>query len=544
MAVRERAALISAWLFCTPLLAACSNVQFYDEGKDKAAEAAKKKYADAKLTEVLNGEEANLDKLLATEIKAISDNRALQLDIRFLRMANDRTPLAESAALWADRRIGDLGFSNTGQMREALKKEVEIEEKERSLDLRTNLIVQQSSGLRPPPCDSAVSLPAALSLGENATPAARALVPITYDGYRRQCAEFLELLKQRQLAGELREAANGVQSAARKSKGIKSEISMQKLAVADARKAYEAAVAAGKAGVDAKTGAEIREKAERLNAALDTAKKFDERFDLGILAGERVQSISALLVATASGKVDAEAQADKNLSSALVVAASAPALVDSVQSLKAKAQAPPVSGLLIELRHQLLLVDHANKRLELMDRRTALAKVKFQALLTEAQQWLAFKDELCGLAKIGSQVAITCDTIVVTIQGNNVRCTHKVGTAAPTPIANCPYEKPWNAVLDGGTPPAKRAADSAVAALSRATAARSQADEIDFRLVDVEHREVLAANRAAIQAWDNLIAGPTDQLATYYKSGLKPYEIGDLIVKALGLTAIAIGVAQ
>ena len=35
-----------------------------------------------------------------------------------------------------------------------------------------------------------------------------------------------------------------------------------------------------------------------------------------------------------------------------------------------------------------------------------------------------------------------------------------------------------------------------------------------------------------------------DELDAYYKAGIKPAEIADLIVKALGFTAIAIGVAQ
>jgi hypothetical protein len=343
--------------------------------------------------------------------------------------------------------------------------------------------------------------------------------------------------------GELRQAATDMQKAERNWADIKAQIAAQRTAVAEARKAYEEAVAAGKVAPDAASGAQIKTQADKLNEALATAKKFDDRFDLGILATERVKAISSLLVATSSGKVDAAAQADKNLSSALVVAATAPALVDSITALKAQAQAPPVAGLLIELRHQSLLIDHANKRLELMDRRVALAKAKYQALLAEARQWLEFKDALCNLAKPGAK-GPECDTFVVSVNGNTITCTSEPTPGARTAIANCPYAKPWNAVLDTGSAEARRASDRAVAALVQAAAIRSQADEIDFRLIDVEHREALAANRMAIQAWNNLIAGPTDQLSAYYKSGLKPYEIGDLIVKALGLTAIAIGVAQ
>jgi hypothetical protein len=60
----------------------------------------------------------------------------------------------------------------------------------------------------------------------------------------------------------------------------------------------------------------------------------------------------------------------------------------------------------------------------------------------------------------------------------------------------------------------------------------------------VLHRETLAARQSAIQGWDNLVAVPINQLDAYYQAGLKPAEIADLIVKALGFTAIAIGVSQ
>jgi len=40
------------------------------------------------------------------------------------------------------------------------------------------------------------------------------------------------------------------------------------------------------------------------------------------------------------------------------------------------------------------------------------------------------------------------------------------------------------------------------------------------------------------------VSVPASELEGYYGGGIKPNELADLIVKALGFTAIAIGVAQ
>ncbi len=51
-----------------------------------------------------------------------------------------------------------------------------------------------------------------------------------------------------------------------------------------------------------------------------------------------------------------------------------------------------------------------------------------------------------------------------------------------------------------------------------------------------------AADEYGIRAWDALIATPINQLAAYHQAGIKPAELADLIVKAVGLGAIGIGV--
>jgi hypothetical protein len=106
-------------------------------------------------------------------------------------------------------------------------------------------------------------------------------------------------------------------------------------------------------------------------------------------------------------------------------------------------------------------------------------------------------------------------------------------------------DKPWHENIQApANPAATRELYKALAAYLQALALRGTQHEQTFRLIDVRHRESLASRESAIRGWDNLVAVPVSQLEAYYQAGLKPAEIADLIVKALGFTAIAVGVAQ
>ena len=66
----------------------------------------------------------------------------------------------------------------------------------------------------------------------------------------------------------------------------------------------------------------------------------------------------------------------------------------------------------------------------------------------------------------------------------------------------------------------------------------------EFRRISIGHRRTAARSEASLQQWKNLVSVPANELEGYYGGGIKPNELADLIVKALGFTAIAIGVAQ
>jgi hypothetical protein len=101
----------------------------------------------------------------------------------------------------------------------------------------------------------------------------------------------------------------------------------------------------------------------------------------------------------------------------------------------------------------------------------------------------------------------------------------------------------WRVALDRAKPEAKRHLYEAISTLARRRAiAEVQQDEVDMMLVNLAHQEVLTADEYAVRAWNSLIATPVNQLAAYHQTGIKPAELADLIVKAVGLGAIGIGV--
>jgi hypothetical protein len=156
-----------------------------------------------------------------------------------------------------------------------------------------------------------------------------------------------------------------------------------------------------------------------------------------------------------------------------------------------------------------------------------------------------FTDALCSYAVVavdpkqwpGQQ----CDGFSIKKDAQN----QVVCSLGETPIAGCPLGRPWNqAIRNPVNPVATRELYKALAAYLQALAAQGLHNENTFRTIDVRHREALTAREAALRGWDNLVAVPIDQLDAYYQAGLKPGEIADLLVKALGFGAIAYGVSR
>ena len=64
----------------------------------------------------------------------------------------------------------------------------------------------------------------------------------------------------------------------------------------------------------------------------------------------------------------------------------------------------------------------------------------------------------------------------------------------------------------------------------------------DFQMIDIGHQRIAASNRAAVAAWNNLVAVPVDTLAAYYAAGVKPDTVASAAAQLIGLLGIGVGI--
>jgi hypothetical protein len=284
---------------------------------------------------------------------------------------------------------------------------------------------------------------------------------------------------------------------------------------------------------------EIEDKAKKLANVVENAKKLAK----GLENEPYIDALVDLLTATAGGNVDPK---DPALAGAVAVAKQIPSLAGDIDALEKRRTALPVAGLLIALRHQTLLAEMAKQRAALAQERVEILKEKRELYLQAAARWLDFFDATCNYAVLGAEQkppGEKCDRFSVSLvkaEPVTVDCNYDGAK-----LEKCLLAQAWKERLrESEKPEIKRQLYAAVAAYLQAITLQARPLEQSFKEIDVRHRETLLSKKTAIEQWDNLVSVPLDQLEAYYKAGVTPAEIADLIVKALGFTAIAIGVSQ
>jgi hypothetical protein len=535
---RRRGALLraAAVLCIASSLGACSSLVLHDESRAQLAAGARKAYTDAGVTGIAATEQQNLALLLDEEIKVVRENYSLQADYAALAFANGSDPMGDSYDEVV-KRLGALGFTGgVAQVRQLLRDDAG----KRAVrgDVAAYMKVFQAGHFTPPLC--AGGLPAeptlpALASPSNADLLMRSRLIDAYHRYVKACASPIK--PDLPEAGELGDAYKAWNAA---STDLDDRLRQKRQAadeLAAATKAYDqrAQELAKLAGEGKQLAQSITSEADRLEKALDKARS------LGAASGAQIDAVVQLLTAVAGG--DAGSTASPALARATLVAKSIPSLAQDAIDLETKRTAPPISGLLLELQHQTSLADAASKRSALQQERVDVLKAIYEARYAEALRLMDFTDAVCGyaLAVAGKPIdGPSCDRLVYRNENGSVTC-----LLADAPIGGCVLASSWKDRLAASeAPSAKRKLYTAVTSYLQALSQRELSPELAFRELDVRHRETLLAETSAIDAWNSMIAVPLDQLDGYYQGGLKPAEIADLLVKALGFTAITVGVSR
>jgi hypothetical protein len=211
----------------------------------------------------------------------------------------------------------------------------------------------------------------------------------------------------------------------------------------------------------------------------------------------------------------------------------------------------PVSHLLLTLNDLAIQADRDARLAELYEEEIVLAQQKVEMRHKQARLWRRYSDQLCNLAYLAALNDYPRSSCEIDFPaelpkpGEPLSCIVKTGMET-VELKGCILTRPWRSLLTQQLedPRQKRAVYEAAAAYLHVRLIAYQTSVEEFRRIDVLHRRTVVAREAALLQWRNLVAVPTDELNGYYANGVKPAELADLIVKAVGFAAIAIGVAQ
>jgi hypothetical protein len=524
------------------LLFGCAGFRLHDESKAIVTAGMKEKYTQVDVPSIIDIEKTNLDNLLAEELKTVRDNHKLQVDFALLSIADNNTPMADTYTKEATERLQELGYSDGfKRVRDSLSEDIDLAVSHRQMREFSELI-KNATGESPEPCRRNKLLPETMPFPASLATNIREGAENFYKQYRDACGELQSLSPT--LRGQIKQAFDDWHHAESDLTTKDQAIDEVKKQLKEAQESYNQAVEAlnkAKASGD-KLEEELRGKAAFLLKNLESARELAKSADPGIIPEERLNAIITLLTASAGGEINTAAP---DIKQAAIIAKEIPSLASDIKGLLEQAKAPSVNNLLIEMRHQVLLLEYAKQLSTLAKQRVDILKTKYEALKEEASHWLKFGDAICSYAVLSAGQPFPgqqCDSFVILSKDGK---TCQLGDSSAGQLSDCALSKPWNASIKAtSNVAATRELYKAMAAYLQALAVQAKPTEQNFRLIDVRHRETLAARQSAIQGWDNLIAVPINQLHAYYQAGLKPAEIADLIVKALGFTAIAIGVSQ
>ena len=531
------------------ILGGCAGVRLYDQSKSDVATAIKTKYQAAELLGTIDIQRANLVALSTEELKVVRDNLRLHRDYALLEMVDNDEPMGLTWNEEIELPVEKLGFVDAVALRKYLQGEdIRINVRDRQLDLLGQRI-QAATGLTPANCVPSVTLPTADEL-DWPTDIDQAKLDRAKDRYGKYIDACRKLLDEIVIIerGRLLRARKVWERA--KDELVKREVDaaaakeLVKQASRDHATVLKQVALAGEKGAELRKA--IKKSAEDLQDMLESAAKLAP----DVVSSERISAIVTLLKAAAGEDTKLEgakpksggnAKPNEELAMAVLLVNGISSLSSDVATLVATAEAPSVSNLLIELQHQSVLFEHSKALQTLQEERVDILETKYLAYREEAEVLLSFRDALCSFGHLSagkSHPGPACDKFKMSEDGTICGVN---GDALP----NCGLTKPWKQHLE--TPPSGdvgREFYKALTTFNRLFPVRAAQIGQNFKLIDLKHRENLATREMGLKAWNNLAVVPIDQIEAYYKSGLKPAQIADVIVKALGFTAITVGVSQ
>lgn len=294
----------------------------------------------------------------------------------------------------------------------------------------------------------------------------------------------------------------------------------------EALKEYNNALKQAKTDASDAAKKEIAGRAKDLQEALNAFEK-SGIFGKQNAAKSQIENIDLILDALVTGEVaegklnctdikDEEAQKkcmDKQ--QALTVVSQLPRFRGRLSAIEALSKQPPVNALLFEKERLMALKENADTQIERSNARIKLLEQKLKSAKDDESKLLKLSQRHLNWAiKANSGREINTSDLYNKSRSINESARRHMVIAITTFLTT--YTGPQRVM-----------------------------NEIDYRLIDIDHAEALDKSEIALRLWEAAIKHPIIVLAAYHGSGMKREEIAKLIIeglKAAGLFTIAGGV--
>ncbi len=355
--------------------------------------------------------------------------------------------------------------------------------------------------------------------------------------YKAECEGINKAREEVMIVGpELKSTANALAEAkAKVSARVNVSKSRQK-ALQSAKNAFDKAMIELETaqGTGAATEKRLRDSAARIKRQLDRLAKVAPE----AASDSRLSALADLLGAAGDGSESAA----KSASSSLVVASAIPGLANAWQ--QSRTVLPPVSHLLLALNHELAEAEKIRAILAVEKRELALLEERGRLLRSELSSRVRTLRLVCKMHTGSTNACQQIDLI------DDEKPNARFELTAKDPLNGSAVSgvfKKSLPELESGPPTGKMTAgevrELAISLLE------SYQSAFDIALnglyaTNLIHEKMGIEHESAYRQWFNLTQVPTKQLEHYYAGGVKPAEIADLLLKALGVTGIAIGVSK
>jgi hypothetical protein len=525
----------------------CAELRLYDASKATLAKSAKDQLAEAKVSETIDVAIANSKQFL-DESERIA---ALEGDVRKERALLAIAESGNAIATWLEARWKEqaqLGFENTATAHARLQANTEVEtttkQAEKNRDRLKSYAKDSAVGalLIGPLCQGIVA--------DSSPPDTKNLDPFDLGTYKKDFAAYRKscvALAEKKAAVPKDIVTDSALDLAQKERAdVLKDQDSQKEQFNEAKRKLDAArkeLAAAKQ-TNTTNPDDLKEKADTVSKETKDFLALADKFGFKDAPLDNIKDLAVILGAVSSGQVDKDAvKNNESLAKAALAASKIPSLSADATALIESGKAPPTGHLILELNHQQILYNRALAFSNLRIEEIALHDGKIAALEEQAAQFREIQYALCNYAVMKANGEHQRDSCAhLSFENGGKTC--KVGPPGnELTIGDCILAKSWRENYEGTNKPReKRQLLTALLAYSRALDAQTTVRKTDFEIINLGYKRVAASDRAAIAAWNNLVAVPVDTLSAYHEAGIKPDTIATAAAQLLGLLGIAAGI--